>query len=125
MKQNNYVIRQSNDTWEVLYITDQRSVPLNNCEVLPGIVTDYPKVVDHGEGKLEIVDDTERREVEEYRDSRRAEYPPIMDQLELISDILKHLNDNGTNIGEAGESYLSKIDAVKVKYAKPEKLKDK
>ncbi len=125
MRVNNYVVRQTNGKYEVLYITDQRSVPLNNCEVIPGPTTDYPKVLDHGNGKLEIVDDTETREAQEFRDKRRKEYPPMTEQLELISDCLAYLKANGTDLGTSGDLYLESIKAVKTKHPKPISLKRK
>ena len=60
------------------------------------------------------------REVTSYKRKRAAEYESISDQLDSIYKAMKFLKASGTDLGPEGNSWISKIDAVKTKYPKPQ-----
>lgn len=54
----------------------------------------------------------------EYKDKRRAEYPPVGDQLDLIYKIVCYLTERGLDIGPDGVEWVKLIRAVKERYPK-------
>ena len=53
-----------------------------------------------------------------YIDLRRAEYPPILEQLENITHALQHLRENGIAIGQDGNKQVDDYLTIKNKYPK-------
>ena len=61
--------------------------------------------------------------LEKYKDDRRAEYPPIGDQLDAIWKALERINADGVLLPTETLDVLDKIVVVKNKYPEPEELK--
>ena len=57
-------------------------------------------------------------ESETYAECRKAAYPKIEHQLEMIYKVLKSLKNQGINLGEDGDNLINSIDKVKKEYPK-------
>ena len=68
-------------------------------------------------------DHEEYMATEGYKDSRRAEYPGIGDQLDAVLKALNFLQLNGINMPTETDAIINQWLAVKAKYPKPEKVK--
>lgn len=55
-----------------------------------------------------------------YIEKRQKEYPDVGTQLGAITDVLKHLKTEGTNIGTIGDDLVTQIETIKAKYPKPQ-----
>lgn len=53
-----------------------------------------------------------------HQGKRLPEFPDIRDQIDTIYKIFKHLQNNGTDLGEEGRQWVQKIDSIKAKYPK-------
>ena len=54
-----------------------------------------------------------------YIGKRREEYPDEVEQLDALWKMVKHLKENGTDIGADAQAILDSIAASKLKYPKP------
>lgn len=53
-----------------------------------------------------------------YKDQRRAEYPPLGDQLDAIIKTFKYLKSDSVDLGVQADWLIQKSDEVKAKYLK-------